>query len=192
MDDWEWQFEGANSEETDVAGIDSDGHVQVRTRADQEFRWRDQNPDRFGDADQKNGFTAEISTRILKTSAEHRGIDLEIYDGAGSRYSITITEDAVYWYQGLVLSSSYLPFEGFEAVASGLDNTDNQHVFRMAVRPDRVVQIYRDGKLLGTRVYEYRTPRGAYLIWGAGPGVEAVVNSVSYDLSGPKQPLYGP
>jgi hypothetical protein len=56
------------------------------------------------------------------------------------------------------------------------------------VRDDRIAQIYRDGRLLGIRPFEYRTPRSPYIYFGAGPGVEAIVEHVAYDLTGPSQP----
>ena len=62
------------------------------------------------------------------------------------------------------------------------------HTFRLAVRPDRVVQIYRDGELVGFRRYEYRTPRDAYLQFDGAPGLEAVVEYVAYDLGGAWRP----
>ena len=184
---WDWEFEGAGCEENAVAAAEG-SFLEIQTREDQQLRWRDQYPDGFAAASARNGFTAEIQVQVLESDRADRGVDLEIYDGFGSRYSITITENGVYWYEGLVLSSSFLPFEGFRPVAKGIDNTDSVHSFRLSVRPDRVVQIYRDGKLLGAREAEYRTPRDAYLIWGTGPGVKALVESVSYDLRGPKQP----
>jgi hypothetical protein len=62
------------------------------------------------------------------------------------------------------------------------------HTYRLAIRPDRIVQIYRDGKLIGVRRYEYRTPRDAYILFGTGHGVEALVHYIAYDLNGPYQP----
>ncbi|MHC4389679.1 MAG: hypothetical protein ACYSX1_13880, partial [Planctomycetota bacterium] len=73
-------------------------------------------------------------------------------------------------------------------VAEGLDNTDAMHTYRVAVREDRVVQIYRDEKLLGVKRYEYRTPRDPYIQFGAGHGVQALLNYVAYDLNGPFRP----
>jgi hypothetical protein len=73
-------------------------------------------------------------------------------------------------------------------LAEGLDNTDAMHTYRIAVRPDRVAQVYRDNKLLGVKPVEYRTPRSPYIYFGAGPGLEAQVEYVSYDLDGPSRP----
>jgi len=73
-------------------------------------------------------------------------------------------------------------------LAEGLDNTDEMHTYRVAVRPDRVAQVYRDGELLGVKPVEYRTPRSPYIYFGAGAGLEALVAYVSYDLDGPSRP----
>ena len=42
--------------------------------------------------------------------------------------------------------------------------------------------------MMGTVRYEYRTPRDAYILFGAGGGVEALVDYVAYDLGGAFQP----
>ena len=130
----------------------------------------------------------EIKTQVLKSFTNQRGMDIELYDGAGSRYAITITNTGIYWYEGLVLGSALLNFDQFTPVAEGLDNTDTMHTYRIAVRADRVVQIYRDGKLIGVRPTEYRTPRDAYFQFGAGQGLEALVEYIAYDLTGAYQP----
>jgi len=134
------------------------------------------------------GFTAEIKTRLIKSLPGERGVDLELYDGGAARYAITITSTGVYWYEGLVVGTALLAFDQFTPVAQGLDNTDAMHTYRLAVRPDRIVQIYRDGELIGVRRYEYRTPRDAYIQFGAGKGTEALIEYVRYDLGGPYQP----
>jgi len=129
-----------------------------------------------------------IRTQVLNSSPDQRGVDFELYDGAGSRYAITVTDAAVYWYDGLVQSSAFLPFKQYTQLAQGLDNTDTMHTYRLAVRPDRVVQIYRDAILLGVRPHKYRTPRYPYVYIGAGGAAEALVEYVGYDLNGAAAP----
>lgn len=136
----------------------------------------------------RTGLAIEFKTQILKTAENQRGLDLEIYDGACGRYALTIKENAVYWYEGLILGTASLIFDQFTIVADGLDNTDAMHTYRIAVRPDHVAQIYRDGKLIGVRNYEYRTPRDAYIKFGVGGGTKALVEYAARDLSGPSQP----
>ncbi|MHC4062230.1 MAG: hypothetical protein ACYSR6_11595 [Planctomycetota bacterium] len=152
------------------------------------FYERGADPAGFAAVDQKKGFTVELKTRVIKQKPDTKAIDVELYDGAGSRYALAMTDTGVYWYEGYIQGSAYLPLAEFVPVAEGLDNTDEMHVYRIAVRPDRVAQIYRDGKLIGARQHEYRTPREAYIQLGAGPGAEVLVEYFAYDLSGPYQP----
>jgi len=188
QDKWRWDFSARSLKESDVISVSPEGLLKINTDASQQFWLRTEETDIFGAADQKRGFTAEIRTQVLKRSANQRGIDLEIYDGAGSRYVITITDTGIYWYEGLIRGSALLPFSQYTPLAEGLDNTDAMHTYRLAVREDRVAQIYRDGKLLGVQRYEYRTPRYPYIFIGAGPGLQALVEYVAYDLNGPSQP----
>ncbi|MHC4645600.1 MAG: SUMF1/EgtB/PvdO family nonheme iron enzyme [Planctomycetota bacterium] len=185
-DKWQWNFRGAG--ENDLASMSPEGTLRISTAANQQCWWRTADADGYDAVEQKKGFTAEIRTQVLKTTPKRRGVDLELYDGAGSRYAITITDSGVYWYEGLVYGSVFLGFEEFTPLAEGLDNTDAMHTYRLAVRDDRIVQIYRDDNLLGVRRYEYRTPRDAYVLFGAGHGVEALLDYVAYDLNGSYEP----
>jgi len=190
-DRWGWNFRGGK--ESDVISLSSEGLLKFHTNTNQQFWLRTEKPDIFGKVDPKKGFTAEIKTQVLKHTANQRGVDFELYDGAGSRYAITVTDTGVYWYQGFVYASSFLPFAEYVRLAEGLNNTDRMHTYRIAVRSGqtprgRIAQIYRDGKLLGVKPSMYRTPRFPYIYIGAGPGVEALVEYVAYDLSGPRAP----
>jgi len=187
-DNWGWRLRGGGFRESDVMSLSSEGLLRIQTDTAQQFWLRGEKADAFGRVDQKRGFTAEIRTQVLKSSANQRGIDFELYDGRGSRYAITITDSGVYWYKGLVMGSAFLDFEQYTPLVEGLNNSDEMHTYRLAVRQDRVAQIYRDGRLIGVRRYEYRTPRGAYILFGAGGGLEALVDYVAYDLSGPSGP----
>ncbi|MHC4623230.1 MAG: SUMF1/EgtB/PvdO family nonheme iron enzyme [Planctomycetota bacterium] len=152
------------------------------------FYERSGDPAGFAAVDQKKGFTVELKTQVIKRKPDAKAVDIELYDGAGSRYALAITDTGVYWYEGYIQGSAFLPLAEFVPAAEGLDNTDAMHTYRIAVRPDRVAQIYRDGKLIGARQHEYRTPRDAYIQLGAGPGAEVLVEYFAYDLSGPYQP----
>jgi hypothetical protein len=185
-DNWGWDFRGAKEDQ--ITAGSNNQKLKITTGQNQQCWWRSAEAPAINTIDQDKGFTAEIAAQIKKTTPGHRGLDLELYDGAGSRYAITITDTGVYWYEGIVYGSVFLEFEQFTPVAQGLDNTDAVHTYRLAVRPDRVVQIYRDQKLLGTSRYEYRTPRDAYILFGAGQGVKATLDYVAYDLDGPYRP----
>jgi len=171
-----------------VAGDSSRDLLKIQTVDSPGFYLRSDESEPFTNVAHKKGFTAEIRTRILKYPDSKRGVDIELYDGAAARYAVSITDTGVYWYEGFVVGSALLDFGQFTPVAEELDNTDAMHTYRLAVRPDHSVQIYRDGKLLGVRRYEYRTPRDAYIQFGAGQGLEALVEYVAYDLAGPYQP----
>jgi formylglycine-generating enzyme required for sulfatase activity len=187
-DKWQWGFSARHFNESDVVNMFPGGLLKIHTNDKQQFWLRTEKKQIFGAVDPKKGFTAEIKTKVLKSSPDQRGVDFELYDGAGSRYAITITDSAVYWYEGTVMSSALLPFKQYVPLAQGLDNTDAMHTYRIAVRPDRVAQVYRDDKLLGVKPVEYRTPRSPYIYFGAGPGLEALVQYVAYDLDGPGRP----
>ena len=181
-----WGLAGSQKP-ADVMSLTSDGMLKIDAGRSQ-FWLRSQPAHPFEAVQQRKGFSAEIRTQIIKTTEGNRGLDLELYDGAGVRYTLSIKEGGLYWYQGYILGSTFLAFDRYVPVAEGMDNTDGMHTYRLAVRPDRVAQIYRDGKLVGTMPAEYRTPRGAYFQFGAGAGVEAKIDYLAYDLTGAHQP----
>jgi len=149
------------------------------------FYERNEDPAGFAAVEQKNGFTVELKTQLIKRLPDAKGIDIELYDGAGSRYALAVTDTGVYWYEGYIQGSAFLPLDQFVPIAEGLDNTDAMHTYRIAVRTDRVAQIYRDGQFIAVKKCEYRTPRGAYIQLGLGAGAEALVAYFAYDLNGP-------
>jgi hypothetical protein len=185
-DIWGPQITGAIKSGT--LSSSSQGLLRINYGEGQGFYFRSNPTNGFVDVDQKKGFTVEVKTQVLKSSPNQRGMDIELYDGAGSRYAISITNTGIYWYEGLVLGSAILSFDQFTPVAEGLDNADATNTYRIAVRADRVVQIYRDGKLMGVRPAEYRTPREAYFQFGAGSGLDALVEYIAYDLTGAYAP----
>lgn len=182
-----WQLVGGAAAEEGVARVESQG---LRITADESgsARWSNERlVDGFASTDIRSGLTAELGVRLSRGSGE-RGVDLELFARAGTlnvnHYLLTVTADAVrYWYDG-----------AFVTVAEGLDNTDRPHSYRLAVRADTAVQIYRDGVLLATHdadlLISWRTPaRGSYLEWGLGSAdAEAWVTRVAFDVSGGYQP----
>ena len=178
-----WKFSARGFEESAVTGISVDGYLKIKTDSAQQFS--------FGRemiaADHRKGLTGEIRAQILESTPDDRGVDLELYDGASGRYALTIKENGVYWYSGYTISSSLLNFGQFVPIAEGMDNTDGMHTYRLAICEDHIAQIYRDDVLIGVRRYNYRTPREAYIQFGAGGGVEALVDHISYDSDGPRQ-----
>ncbi len=186
-DEGRWRFESNNADSSKAIAI-ARGIFALSTKDGQQFRLRDNQSDSFGALQSERGFSAEIRAQVLSSKEGRRGVDLELYDGLGSRYAITITRNGVYWYEGPILGTSYLDFDGYTRLVEGVDNSGRMHTFRVAVREDRTAQIYRDGRLIGSRRFEYRTPREPYLAWGADENVRARVGEVSYDLQGPFRP----
>lgn len=177
----EWQFTGAGDRPSaNAAG----GILTLRSStAEQLPRWSNERLNGFNRVDAKRGFSAEIAVRVQKTGSRERGVDLEVFARGGtltvSHYLISVTDTAVYyWYDNR-----------FVPVVEGLDNT-GLHTFRLAVRPDTAVQIYRDGQMLAVRApdvrIDWRTPaRGSYIEWGAGANdLRAQVAHVAYDIAG--------
>jgi hypothetical protein len=151
-------------------------------------RWANDRTEEFGQLDPDKGATIEARVKVSGNDGGTRGFDLETYVVSGprylNRYWLTITPSAVYyWYENAL-----------RKVAGSLDNASAPHTYRMAIRPDTAVQIYRDGKLLATMDAELgpeqrQASRGSHVEWGAGrENVEAVVGHVAYDLGGPFQP----
>ena len=103
---WLWKFRGAGESKT--VSILPDGLLKIHTGDNQEIWYRSSKADGYEAVDQKTGFSAEIKVQVLSSKANHRGVDFELYDGAGSRYAITITDTGVYWYEGLVLGSVFI------------------------------------------------------------------------------------
>ncbi|MFP4055800.1 MAG: SUMF1/EgtB/PvdO family nonheme iron enzyme [Candidatus Brocadiia bacterium] len=184
-----WRFTGSGVEEGEAVDFPEGGGMRVDTGPGQRARWVDDSPEGFGRARREAGFAAEIRLQVLKSTHRQRGIDFEAYAGDGSprgrRYFISITTSGVYWYD-----------HGPQELAEGLDNRSAPHTWRLSVRPDGIVQVYRDGELLAVRQPArqvdplLRTSR-PYLQWGEGAGgseADALVRHVAYDLGGPSQP----
>jgi formylglycine-generating enzyme required for sulfatase activity len=178
-----WRFTGSGVKETEAVRF-TKGGMTIDTGGNQRARWVDTSDDGFARADAKKGFTAESRLQILKSTSSTRGFDLEAH-AAGKRYFITITKTAVHWQD-----------RGFSLAAKGLDNHSAMHTYRLSVRPDGAVQIYRDGAPLAARRPASGTDpmlnaHGPYLQWGDGAGgseTDAIVAHVSYDLGGAYQP----
>ncbi|TFG47560.1 MAG: exo-alpha-sialidase, partial [Candidatus Brocadiia bacterium] len=176
--EWTWASEGGSSSKKQ----NDNGQMEVNTEKKQEISCRSNGIDKINI---DKGFTFEVRVQVIKTASDDRGIDVELYDGSASRYALTIKEKGIYWYEGLILGSTSLDFTQFTTIiADSIDNTDKFHTFRIAVTSDRVAQIYRDGKLVGIKASEYRTPRGQYLQFGAGKNVAGAIEYVGYDLDG--------
>jgi len=178
-----WRFTGSGATEKDVVSFIKSG-MKVDTGRNQRARWADTSKNGFGRVNAKRGFTAEIRMQVTKSTSASRGIDFEA-SVAGRRYFATVTKTAVLWYS-----------RGFSSVAKGLDNAGAMHTYRLSVRKDGAVQIYRDDVLLGVRAPtgggdSMLDAPGEYLQWGDGGGgseTDAVFSYVAYDPGGAYQP----
>jgi formylglycine-generating enzyme required for sulfatase activity len=185
---WGWNFKGDDIIEAAAVSFPKAGIMKISTGVEQQVWWRSEEPETIGLCDYKKGYTTEIRAQVLRSASKERGVDLEIYDGEGSRYVMTVKENGVYWYEGIKTGSGFIKFSQYVPLIEGIDNTDSMHTYRMAIRPDRVAQIYRDDKLIGVKKAEYRTPRGPYIYFGLGEEAEALIDYVGYELSGAYRP----
>jgi len=87
---WQWRFNGRGFEQSEVMNISSENILNIHTDKSQQFMLTSEKV--FETLDFKKGFTAEIKLQMLKSAPNNRGVDLELYDGSGSRYAITITD----------------------------------------------------------------------------------------------------
>ncbi|MHC4866891.1 MAG: SUMF1/EgtB/PvdO family nonheme iron enzyme [Planctomycetota bacterium] len=156
-------------------------------------RWSNNGNKRFNDQiDPRKGYTAEIALRVQCEDDPNHGVDFEIFNRTGNltinRYIIVVTGASVYCRQ-----VDRRRDQGLVKLAGELDNSSDTHVWRMAVREDTAVQIYRDNRLLGVMAMGnaggWRTPgRGSFIEWGQRSAQTVmVVSHVAYDLTGAYQ-----
>jgi formylglycine-generating enzyme required for sulfatase activity len=179
-----WHFADANIAGEPAASIVKPGILAVGKNTS----WSNERIRRFEQADAHKGMTAEVAVQVTDSSKQRRGFDFEVTIRGGTltanHYHLSITATGVY----------YRYDNQFIKIAEGLDNYTAAHVYRLAVRDDTAVQIYRDGKLIAVKrtdlVIGWREPaRGSYIKWGIGPTeAKASVNSISVDITGPAQP----
>ncbi len=178
-----WRYNGTNLAEADGVSFPAQGVMKIDTGRGQRCRWVLDRRNGFR-PDPKKGLAVELKLQVLKSTAGNRGIDLEAVLG-GRRAFITVTRTSVWWY-------------GEERVplAAKLDNHSAMHAYRLAVRADGIVQVYRDAKLLAVRAAPRQTDalakaEGDYIQWGEGAGgseADALIGGLAYDLAGPSQP----
>ncbi|NQT54532.1 exo-alpha-sialidase, partial [bacterium] len=178
-----WHYNGTRLKEAAGATFPAKGVMKLDTAAGQRCRWVLDRRNGFA-PDPTKGAAVEMTLQVLKNTSPTRGIDLELGLG-GRRAFITITRTAVWWYG-----------EQREAIASRQDNHSAAHAYRLAFRPDGLVQVYRDGKMLAAREAPVARDalaqaQGHYIQWGEGAGgseADALVHHVAWDATGPSQP----
>ncbi len=180
-----WMFVGAGSE-SDYITFPTPGVMQISASGGARPRWSNERINNFIEADLSRGFTAKIAVQVLSSSSSSEGVEFEVFARCGTlkvhEYSLTVTPGSVYY--------------GGGSIATGLDNSSAMHTYRMAVREDTTVQIYRDDEILAVKPMD--TPgtnwrpstRGNYIEWGIDAyAAEALVDNIGYDFSGAFQPL---
>jgi hypothetical protein len=179
-----WHVVDSNVSDEPSANIVKPGVLAVGKNTS----WSNERIRGFEQADAHKGMTAEVSVQVSDSSEQRRGFDFEVTVRGGTltanHYHLSITATGVY----------YLYDGEFVKISEGLDNYSAAHVYRLAVRDDTAVQIYRDGKLLAVKPTDlligWREPaRGSYIKWGIGPAeAQALVSYVTHDLTGAAQP----
>jgi formylglycine-generating enzyme required for sulfatase activity len=185
-----WRWTGSGADEAKQVTVREGGGLVIDTAGGARCRWAADTPDGWGRVDPTKGFTFEVRMRVTKSTSATRGVDVEALvsdaDGGPRRYFLTVTRTAVLWNDG----------HGFEALADDLDNAAAAHTYRLAVRPDGLVQVYRDAKRVGVRrPAAVRDPMigtdRPYVQFGEGAGgseADVVVEHVAWDLAGPFAP----
>ena len=185
-----WQWTGSGTTPPAVVTYPEPNVIRVDTGSDQRARWANDPTGSFTDADDAIGYTAEIRMKVLKSTSSTRGVDFELYFGDGTlpgkRYFISVTTTGVYWNQG----------SAFEVIAEDLDNSTQMHTYRLTVREDGIVQIYRDMDLIATRTAEFSidtliSADGPYIQFGDGASSSEAdfdLYHVAFDVSGAYDP----
>jgi formylglycine-generating enzyme required for sulfatase activity len=183
-----WQFVAENVHAADPLINPGQGVLKIGVDTLTRVRWSNERIEGVEQADAHKGTTAEISVQVNNSNQKNRGFDFEVFVRGGTltvnHYFLSITPTGVY----------YLYDKEFVPIAEGLDNSSAMHTYRLAIRDDTAVQIYRDGELLGARradlLIGWRVPaRGSYIEWGGGASqTEALVDYIGCDLSGPSRP----
>ncbi|MHC4418812.1 MAG: SUMF1/EgtB/PvdO family nonheme iron enzyme, partial [Planctomycetota bacterium] len=168
-----------------VAEVQPSGVLKIRSRSQ---LWSNERIDGLSTADPHKGLAAEVAVRVNQESQSRRGFGFEVFVRGGTltvnHYLLSITATRVYYWHD----------NEFIEVAKGLDNSSEMHTYRLAIRDDTVVQIYRDNTLLGVKKADlqigWREPaRGSYIQWGVNTiETEAFVGHIAYDFAGPSQP----
>jgi len=185
-----WQWTGSGTTSAAVITYPEPNVIRVDTDSNQRARWANDPNNIFIDADDGGGCTAEAKMRVLKSTSSTRGVDFELYFGNGTlpdrRYFISVTTTGVYWYEA----------GAFKQIATELDNSSQMHTYRMAIREDGIVQIYRDLDLIATRTADFSidaliSAEGHYIQFGDGASsgeADFDLNYLALDISGPYDP----
>jgi hypothetical protein len=144
--------------------------------------WSNERTGAMDALDIEKGFTAEAKIQLGDSDKDQFILRAFVRSGCTmcNRYWLRVTNlGAFYWHAG-----DWQPLkDAIPPVALGS--------YRMAVRDDTCVQIYRDGRLLAAFPPSYEIgfappTRGCWLEWETGSdSLESSVQAIAYDLDGP-------
>jgi formylglycine-generating enzyme required for sulfatase activity len=180
-----WRYVGKGCE-PDAVSLPSVGMMKITNGG----RWSNHGDWHFANSlDVKRGFTVEIAVQLLQEKDRAGGVELSAVVRTGnltaSSYTISITPSAVYYRAA---------GKNKRTIAQYLDNTDAMHAYRLAVRNDTSVQIYRDNELLAVErahlIRGWTKPaRGTFIEWGQdNDSPDALIGHVAHDLRGACRP----
>ena len=147
-------------------------------------KWANDRTDEVAPLNPERGFTVEARVRVAEGAGEP-GFELRAFAVSGprllNRYAIGVTASSVGYWDG----------KRWSPIREGLDNSGSAHVFRMAIRPDTAVQIYRDSELVGTIDADMgndlaQAARGSHFEWSSVAGT--AIDSVAFDSRGAFRP----
>lgn len=147
-------------------------------------KWANDRTDEVTPLDPEKGFTVEARARVPDAGVE-QGFELRAFAVSGprllNRYAIRVSTSTVDYWDGA----------RWNVIRKGLNNTDSPHAFRLAVRPDTAVQVYRDGELLAALDADLgndlaQAARGSHFEWAAYGNTS--IDSVSFDCRGAFRP----
>ena len=158
---------------------------QMQTHRVARTLWSNERTGAMDALDIEKGFTAEARISLGKSDRDYFILRAFVRSGCTmcNRYWVKVTnQGAFYWYaqEWHLLQDAVAPFR--------------MGTYRMAVRDDTCVQIYRDERLLAAFPPSYEIgfappTRGSWLEWEIEiEGAEPSVAAVSYDLEGPFGP----
>jgi sulfatase modifying factor 1 len=149
--------------------------------------WSNERTGAMDSLDIEKGFTVEAQVTLGQSETDYFILRAFVRSGCTmcNRYWLRITpKETSYWYAG-----------GWQPLQDSVPMRE-AGIYRIAVRDDTCVQIYRDARLLASFPASYEIgfappTRGNWLEWETlSEGVEPSVASVSYDLSGAHQPAW--
>lgn len=197
---WKWDGEGVTTDLVEklrfVKGYDK-GKAQLLVMdrilpnvasTSPRFAWKTSSDSPLAKAELTSGCTVELSAQLFQTSLPFNSIELQLRipfkDKKLLQYRISIVPMRVYGFN--VKETRLLGYN--------LNNVDNFHQYRIAVRTDGTAQVYMDSKLLGIlpgEILENPLEEVASLVWGKltqGGDLTANLEYISYEHRGAFQP----